>query len=111
MNQDYHLANALLKVDSFIGWWNTYKKYEYEYDEREIINFAQFAEEEIESEGIGEFLNYLHWLRMDLSQGFEEIIKDLEKEEEYELCGKLKQKVSQLRAEALGIEMKLEKRL
>ena len=99
------MANRVLKLTNFGEWWETYYQVDSWLTEQ---TFKSEVNNMIEEHGT-EVLEWIHALRMDFSNGVDFLIKDLEKFEEYELCGQLKAKQKELRMEALNLEMKLEK--
>ena len=57
----------------------------------------------------GHQCDYLHAMRMDISQNTDWVIKELEDQEEYELCAAVVKHTKLLRVEALEMEMEVEK--
>ena len=55
--------------------------------------------------------DYLHAMRMDISENTDWIIKELEEAEEYELCAAVVKHTRLLRVEALDMEMEVEKQI
>lgn len=55
--------------------------------------------------------DYLHSMRMEISEGTDWIIKELEQQEEYELCDRVMKHTKELRVECLKMEMETEKLL
>lgn len=96
MNRAKAVAHNFLKQKDFNMW------HHWAYDEKLT---------EVMFDDPGHQCDYLHAMRMEISAGSDWMLEELEQQEEYELCHKIKEHTKELRVEALRMEMETEKLL